>query len=241
MSSELKGKNAFITGAAGGLGIEIAKSLAKSGVNLFLTSGSNEEKLSGLKKHLKKKFKNQKFEAKIKGLLTEESNLEIAAHAQSLLGRIDILVNCAGIFPVGSIEDTSFNEFEKCFKLNVFSPFILSKFFARQMQRNKWGRIVNIGSSSAYSGFPNTAAYCASKHALLGMSRSFFHELKKDSVRTICISPGSIKSDMGKKVTGQDFETFIEPHELAATIVTLISLDGNMIMEEVRANRVFIQ
>ena len=111
------------------------------------------------------------------------------------------------------------------------------------MIKNKWGRIINIASSSAYGGSPMTSVYCASKHALLGFSRSLYKELKGDNVRVICVSPGSIKTEMGRKVEelGQDFDTFMEPDELAEYIVYSSSLDGNMISEEIRLNRVFIQ
>ncbi len=76
------------------------------------------------------------------------------------------------------------------------------------MVKNKWGRIVNVGSSSAYSGFRETSIYCASKHAILGLSRAIYNELKDYNVRTFCISPGSIKTEMGKQVKNQKFDTF---------------------------------
>ena len=109
------------------------------------------------------------------------------------------------------------------------------------MVESKWGRIVNIGSSSAYAGFKDTSIYCASKHALLGFSSSIYNELKERKVRTFCVSPCPVKTEMGKLVENQDFDTFIEAKELAKFVVFLISFDDNMISEEVRLNRVFIQ
>ena len=147
------------------------------------------------------------------------------------------------MFPLGSLQETSFEEYQQCIQINLTAPFILSKELSKGMMDRGWGRIINIGSSSAYAGSSKTSVYCASKHALLGLSRALFNELKDYGVRVICISPGSIKTDMGKEVEnlGQDFSTFIEPEELADYIVYTTCLDGNMIAEEVRLNRMFIQ
>ena len=109
------------------------------------------------------------------------------------------------------------------------------------MKKNKWGRVINIGSSSSYNGFKGTAAYCASKHALLGLSRSLYSEWKEFGIRVLVVSPGSLKTEMGRKVEGQDFETFIETEELASFILQLMTHDDDMIVEEVRVNRVFVQ
>tara|TARA_R110001592_G_scaffold192981_1_gene440064 strand:- start:464 stop:685 length:222 start_codon:yes stop_codon:yes gene_type:complete len=73
------------------------------------------------------------------------------------------------------------------------------------------------------------------------MSRSFYDELKDHNIKTFCFSPGSVKTEMGKKVKNQDFSTFIDPEELAEYIVFTISFDSDMISEELRINRFKIQ
>jgi len=105
------------------------------------------------------------------------------------------------------------------------------------MAENGWGRIVNIASSSAYSGFAKTAAYCASKHGLLGFSRALDDELRGRGVRVIAVSPGSIKTPMGRKVRGQTYETFMDPREVADVIGDVASLDGSIVISEVRLGR----
>ena len=106
------------------------------------------------------------------------------------------------------------------------------------MVSKKWGRIVNIGSSSSYNGFKNTSIYCSSKHALLGLSRSLHDELKEHNIRTFCVSPGSIKTSMGKRVIGQNYDTFMDPKEIAEFIVYIISFDKEMVSEEIKLNRI---
>lgn len=236
MKQILQGKNCLITGATGGLGKEIAKEFAKNGCNLFLT-GRNNEKLNTIKNELK----NIKNEIKID---FEQADLSNISEIQKLIDKtkkifpdIDILVNCAGIFPVKPFSESTIDDFEKCFSVNVKAAFILSKEFSQGMISKKWGRIVNIASSSAYTGFKNTSIYCSSKHALLGLSRSLHSELKEHNVRTFCVSPGSIKTPMGKSVIGQNYETFLNPKEIAEFITNLISFDNEMVSEEVRLSR----
>ena len=105
------------------------------------------------------------------------------------------------------------------------------------MKKKKWGRIINIGSSSSYQGFSEGTIYCASKHALLGLSRSLFAELKEAKIRTFCISPGSIKTDMGKQDKKQNYKTFLDPKEVAEYIVYSINFDKELVTEEIRLNR----
>jgi short-subunit dehydrogenase len=236
----LNGKNCFITGASGGIGREIASQLAAVGANVFLTDqdaaklGSLQAEIAGYSGRSKVFFSA--------GDLNRISDMEnIIKVARDKMGKIDILVNCAGIFPVKSLSDSTLDDLASGFNINVRSAFVFSKEFSRDMVAAKWGRIVNIGSSSAYGGFKDTSIYCLTKHALLGFSKSLQSELKEYGVRTYCVSPASVKTEMGKLAKNQDYSTFIEPKEVAEYVVFLISFDGNMISDEIRLNRMFLQ
>lgn len=232
----LRNKNCFLTGATGGIGICIAKKMTENGCNLFLTSHNAEE----LKK-IKEELKNVKVAYEPGDLNKVEDIERIIDKAKREFGTIDILINCAGIFQVKSLLDSKLEDFESCFNVNVKAPFLLCKAFYPSMIKNKWGRIVNIGSSSAYGGTKNTAIYCASKHAILGLSRALYPELKESGVRVFCVSPASVKTEMGKKVTWQDYNTFIDPEDIAEYISFIISFDGDMVVDEVRLNRMITQ
>jgi len=236
----LNNKNCFISGATGGLGIEIAKEFAKENCNLFLTS-TKSEKLSKQKKQLAKINKNIKINYKAGDLTSLKDLKKISNNAKKEFKSIDILINNAGTFPVKFLEDTSINEYQRCFDINVRAPIFFTKEFSNKMIKKKYGSIVNITSSSAYAGFKKTSIYCASKHALLGFSRSIFQELKEKNIRVYSISPGSIKTKMGKKVENQNFETFLDPKEIAKFIVMLVKFDKTMIADEVRLNRMIIE
>lgn len=232
----LKNKNCFLTGASGGIGTKIAEHLAARGCSMFLTSADSEEleKMKGMFPHVKVIVEP--------GNLTETEDVQrIIEKAKREFGHIDILINCAGVFPVKLLKDSTLEDFEQCFAVNVRAPYMFSKAFVPGMKEQHWGRIVNIGSSSAYSGFPETSIYCASKHALLGLSRALYQELKGEGIRVFCISPGSVKTEMGKKVLHQDFTTFIDPEEIAEYITFVISFDNEMVSEEIRLNRIQIQ
>ena len=234
MNQILKGKNCLITGATGGLGKEISKELAKNACNLFLT-GRNNEKLNSLKNELENDKIKIDFEAA--DLSDIDDIQKLIDKTKNTFSNIDILVNCAGVFPVKLLSDSTVDDFEKCFSVNVRAAFVLCKEFSQGMISKKWGRIVNIASSSAYTGFKNTSIYCSSKHALLGLSRSLHSELKEHNVRTFCVSPGSIKTPMGKSVVGQSYETFLDPSEVAELVVRLISFDSEMISQEIQLHR----
>ena len=236
MNQILRGKNCLITGATGGLGKEIAKEFAKNGCNLFLT-GRNNEKLSSLKNELENDVSEIKIDFEDADLSDADEIQKLIEKVKSTFANIDVLVNCAGVFPVKLLSDSTVEDFENCFSVNVKAAFVLCKEFSQGMISKKWGRIVNIASSSAYAGFKNTSIYCSSKHALLGLSRSLHSELKEYNVRTFCVSPGSIKTPMGKSVTGQNYETFLNPSEIAELIVHLVSFDNEMISQEIQLSR----
>lgn len=234
----LEKKNALITGASGGLGHEIAIDLANHGCDLYLT-GRNVDSLEKLKEDLSRQHATATYSVADLGRIKDVN--AVIADAKEKMNIIDILINCAGIFPVISLAETKVDDFENCFNVNVRASFMLCKAFVKDMVTKGWGRIVNIGSSSAYQGFANTSIYCASKHALLGFSRSLQDELKAHNVRVYCISPGSIKTEMGKKVKNQTFETFIDPKDIARYVSFVISFDSEIVSDEMRLNRMVIR
>ena len=236
----LKKKNCLITGATGGIGEEISKQLATLSCNLFLTS-TNKTKLEKLKKNLRKINTSITIETFPVNLDSEENVLELIKHVRKKFASINILINCAGIFMIKSIGKSTIEDFDKSINLNVRAPFILSREFSKYMVSKKWGRIVLIGSSSSYSGFENGSVYCASKHSILGLSRALNIELKKKNVRVMCISPSSTKTNMGKISVDQDFNTFLNPKEVAEYIIFILSFDNEMSIDESRLNRMIMK
>ena len=234
----LSNKNCLITGATGGLGQELSKKLIQNNCNLFLT-GQSEKRLQKLKDELNHMNTNNSKISYCVGDLTKQSEIKkIITRARHDFHHIDILINCAGIFMSKPISQSTIEDFDRILGVNIRAPFLLCKEFSKDMMAKKWGRIINIGSSSSYSGFKNGSIYCSSKHAMLGLSRSLFNELNKHGIRTYCISPGSIKTKMGKLSKDQDYETFLDPLQVAKYVEFAISFDDDLISEEIRLNRI---
>ena len=136
------------------------------------------------------------------------------------------------------LPDVTVEDFDIVMGLNVRAAFFVAQAVAlRLVAARRPGSIINISSQMGHVGAARRTVYCASKHALLGLSRAMFAELKELNVRTICLSPGSIKSPMGARVPGQRYEDFLEPDGVADHALYSLSLDGALVSEEVRLNR----
>jgi short-subunit dehydrogenase len=232
----LDGKTALITGATGGIGTALAKKLVDNGCDLILACRS-DTKYVDLANRLKRD--DTKIEKLICDFQNDHSVSQMISEIKDT--NVDILINAAGLFPIKTILNSTLDDYGACFDVNVKIPFILSSILGKGMCNRQWGRIVNIGSSSSYNGSPETGLYCASKHALLGLSRSQYQEFKSHNVRVYSVSPGSVQTNMGKTDTRQDFTTFITPEEVAEYICFIMSFDGEGISEETRINRMVIR
>jgi len=232
-------RNALITGATGAIGFEIAKVLLKHEYNLFI-SGTNSIKLSNNIEYLRNVGPGEVF-GTLCDLKHTENVYSLISAANEKYKIFDVLVNSAGIFPQKSFLDISDLEINSIFNVNILSPFIITREIAKEMKKKNWGRIVNIGSSSSYSGFSGGSLYCATKHALLGFSRALHEELKHHNIRSFCISPSSTKSKMGEDTIGQDYTTFLDASDIAKYVAFAISFDSNIVTEEIFLKRMIVK
>lgn len=170
-----------------------------------------------------------------------EGALTVAKAARETLGTVDAIVHAAGVFAVIPVEQVTPGMVRRCLSVNLESFIVLCAELAPSMVERGWGRIVAIASSSAYAGFARTSVYCASKHGLLGFCRSLDDELREKGVRVITVSPGSVKTDMGRLVEGQDYTTFIDPEDVARVTVQTMGLDGSVVINELRLNRMLMR
>jgi len=234
---KLSGKTAFITGATGAIGSAVAEMLAEEGVNLILLSSGNNQLNILIDKLSNHGVKMNGFVCDLSSL----NNIQDLINNELKNEKIDILINSAGVFPNKSIHEMSIDDYKASLNINLNSAYLFCANLSKSMITNRWGRIVDIGSSSFYSGFRNTTAYCLTKHGLLGLSRSLHDELKEDGVRVYCISPSSTKGKMGSTTIGQDYSTFLDPDEVASYVLFAITHNGNAMSEEILIKRIVVR
>ncbi len=186
----LTGKNALITGATGGIGAEIAKSLAKQGAKLVLSS-TKEDRLKELAASIN-------FETHILTCnLGDENEVEaLFDKAEEKLGQIDIIVCNAGVTKDNLSLRMKNEDWDQVLNINLRSTFILNRSAIKKMIKRKNGRIINISSVVAFSGNPGQANYVASKAGMIGMSKSLALEVASRGITINCVAPGFIQTAM---------------------------------------------
>ena len=231
-------KTFFITGASSGLGEKFAISVADMAKNLIIV-GRSKNKLLKLKKKILKINSKVNFMCLQADLSTNSGAIRLIEKfkKQKKIKFVDVLVNSAANFTVKKIEDITINQIKRDFQINIIAPFVLSKYFGLNMKRKNKGVIFNIGSSSSYDCSEKTSIYCSTKHALLGMSKAFNSELKSYGVKSIFIAPGSMKTPMGRKVKNQDYNTFIDPKEVAILMKNLLQNQKTIFVDELKIKR----
>ena len=229
----------LITGATSGIGEELSIQLNNLGANLIMIS-RDLSKLKKLKKVVLNDIEDRHFIYKCDLSKIDETK-NLVKEISKVFNEIDIIINNAGCFIKKSLDQITDDDILYSMNLNLISPFILTKGLYNKMIKKKWGRIVNFGSSSAYSGFDEGSIYCSTKHGMLGLSRALSEELKKQNIKVICVSPGSVNTKMGEINQNQDFSTFIDKKDLSKSILQILTYENQMLIEEYRITRMQIK
>jgi 3-oxoacyl-[acyl-carrier protein] reductase len=230
---KLINKIAVITGAGKGIGKATAKLFLKEGADLILTSRNKQD----LELFVSE---NEEYKNKITiiaGDISKESTIEkIRDITIEKYNRIDILVNNAGFGIFDNMIDSRLEDFDAIFSTNVRAVYLLTKQFLPYMIKEQSGTIINISSIAGKQGFATGTIYCASKHAVMGLSRALMLEVRKYNIRVAVICPGSIATDFFRaesktNLTGRA-ETVLQAEEIAETILLTASLPNNATISE---------
>jgi 3-oxoacyl-[acyl-carrier protein] reductase len=224
---EIQGKKAIITGASKGIGRAISKTLASEGIDIFITA-RDEERLRDLEAELSGSGSRVGYQAADLTVESEVNNLFSAAI--DFLGGVDILVNNAGIGIKGNVTNIEIADWEKMYRLNLKAAFMLSRLAAREMIKNRFGYIINIGSGASQTPIAGFAGYCAAKHGLLGFSESLALELREFDIKVSIILPGSTATHFG----GGDPESkiaakpgMLRPEDIADSVLYILKQRDN--------------
>ncbi|MFQ5787873.1 MAG: SDR family NAD(P)-dependent oxidoreductase [Thermodesulfobacteriota bacterium] len=190
---KLKDKVAIVTGGGTGIGEATAILFAKEGANVIVT-GRRKEMLQKVQEDAEKQ--NLKIDYVVCDVSKEENCKSTVDHAIDKYGHVDILFNNAGVLPLGLTHETSVEDWDNVFDINVKGTFLMSKNVIPHMIKQGHGTIVNNASVLGLKAIPGTAAYNASKGAITQLTRSMALEYGESGIRVNCICPGTIMTPM---------------------------------------------
>ncbi len=226
----LEGKVALITGAAGGIGAAAARRLAAEGASLLLTDADEQGA-----RRVAHELQVERADALGHDVTSEEQWQAVLARALERHGRVDVLLNNAGVFLAKPLTDTTVEEFRRVLDVNVTGVFLGMRTVAPAMIERRAGSVINVSSVAGLMGSPYLTAYAASKWAVRGISKVAAKELAQFGVRVNSLHPGQIDTDMNtrqrertpelidKLIRGIPLGRIGTPEEVADAIVYLAS------------------
>ena len=230
-------KNVLVTGGTRGIGEAISREFAKKGYDLIINYVNSNEKAQNLKQELEKEYN-----IKVLPIQTDISN-EIAIKNMvdtviNEFGKIDVLVNNAGIVIDKEFEDKTVEEWKKTLDINLIAPFVLTKLVGKEMIKQKSGAIINISSTNGINTYyPTSVDYDASKSGLISLTYDSAVQFAP-YVRVNCVAPGWVNTEMNKELP-EDFvkeeterilvKRFAEPEEIAKVVTFLASEDASFV------------
>ncbi|MEX0612681.1 MAG: SDR family oxidoreductase [Pirellulales bacterium] len=224
---KLDGKVAIVTGAGRGIGRGIARGLAREGAALVLAARSRDQldaaadEVTGLGAPV----------LAVPADVTDERQVEsLFARAVERFDGLDLLVNNAGAFDGGPIDQLSTETWDKVLAVNLRAPFLCTRAALRIMKPRRSGRIINIGSISAQRVRPESAAYCASKHGLWGLTQSTALEGREHGITCCCLHPGNIQVERRLTERSEDAEPMMSIDEIAQVALLMATLPDHVAM-----------
>jgi 3-oxoacyl-[acyl-carrier protein] reductase len=224
-------ETALITGATEGIGRATAFALGRAGYRVGVCART-EAKV----RQLVKKLKAAGIEAT--GAAADvgdaDQTVRMIEEITGILGQIDVLINNAGILIARPFEELTLEDWDATMSTNVRSLYLVTRAVLPGMRQRKHGSIVNVASLAGRNGFAGGTAYTASKHAVLGFSRSLMLEVRKDNVRVIAICPGSVDTSLLKDqpMLKSEPSRILQPEEVADTILHTLSLPERAMVSE---------
>jgi 3-oxoacyl-[acyl-carrier protein] reductase len=222
---------ALVTGATEGIGRAIAEALGRAGYRVGICSRSPEKVAATL--------------AELRGLgiaaagaaadVAEPDQVaRLVDEVRGALGEIDVLVNNAGVLIARPFEELTLDDWDATMATNLRSLYLTTRLVLPGMRARRRGTIVNLASLAGRNGFVGGSAYSASKHAVLGFSRSLMLEVRKDNVRVVAVCPGSVATGMlrDQAMLKSDPDRILKPEDVADTILHAVRLPGRALVSE---------
>jgi 3-oxoacyl-[acyl-carrier protein] reductase len=227
------GRIVVVTGGAGGIGSKIVDRFLANGDTIFAI----DNRLDALKTLLGTRSAQDQLVAIGGDVSKEDDTRGFADTIRAKAGRVDILINCAGYYPIVPFEKMTFKEWQQIIAINLSGAFLMVRALLPLMKSRGWGRIVNIASASVFEGVAGQTHYVAAKSGLVGFSRSLAMEVGEYGITVNCVAPGltvtaPVKRNMpASTIEGQRALRAIQRDEqaedLAGPVFFLASPDAN--------------
>ena len=228
--TDLKNKNALITGAGKGIGKAIAIALAKEGVNVILVSRTQADvdQLANQTNNLG--VKSLALSADVSDMNSINSAVEKALVE---FKTIDILINSAGIAAFGKFLELEPNAWENIIQVNLMGTYYTTRAVLPNMIDRQIGDIINISSTAGLNGNALTSAYSASKFAVLGLTDSLMQEMRKHNIRVTALTPSTVATDMAKdlNLTDGNPEKVMQSEDIAELIIAQLKLNRRVFIK----------
>jgi 3-oxoacyl-[acyl-carrier protein] reductase len=228
--TDLKNKNALITGAGKGIGKAIAIALAKEGVNVILVARTQTDidQLADEASNLG--VKSLALAADVSDMDSINSAVE---KALAKFKTIDILINNAGIAAFGKFMELEPAEWEKIIQVNLMGTYYTTRAVIPNMIERQTGDIINISSTAGLNGNALTSAYSASKFAVLGLTDSLMQEMRKHNIRVSALTPSTVATDMAKNLnlTDGNPEKVMQSEDIAELLIAQLKLNRRVFIK----------
>jgi NAD(P)-dependent dehydrogenase (short-subunit alcohol dehydrogenase family) len=226
------GQLAVVTGASEGIGRAIASALAEKGaaVAVCARDAARIERVAG-----ELRWKGSPTLGLACDVRDEAAVREFARHVMDELGTPTILVNNAGVGRFAPVAEMTTGDWRDVIDTNVTGMFLVTRAFLPAMLEDGGGAVVNIASLAGRNGFAGGAAYCASKHAVLGFSKSLMMEVRQRGMRVIAVCPGSVDTPFFDKqqAMNPNRETILAPEDVAQVVVSALELAPGAMLSEI--------
>jgi NAD(P)-dependent dehydrogenase (short-subunit alcohol dehydrogenase family) len=219
---------ALVTGSGRGIGKEIAVLLAAKGLNVIVCSRTQTE-IDNVLREIKSLEGGNAMGKRCDVSIASDVN-NLVEEVLKKYGRIDVLINNAGISYVKKLIDTTEKEWDQTLDINLKGPFLLCKASVPHMMKNNLGVIINVSSGAGKVGFEDISAYCASKFGLMGLTESLTWEVANYNIRVMTICPGEVATKMQENVDSSYYQSnkdnMIQPKTVAEKIVEMVFDDN---------------